>query len=671
MFRLKGNFRDCPFGFDDITINFLKIIMNMINKTIREVPEGTEFISNWADYTLPTGHCIVDKGVTGCGYTEMCLRNDLNVILCSPRRLLLENKAEQHDEDINILYLENNIENWEKDKPEFEEQMRRHISKCKAQGLPIKFMVVYDSAKYLIDFLGRQRILQDFYFVADEFQSIFLDSYFKADVENNFIKTLQICPNVIYLSATPMLDKYLAQMDEFKNLPFEVLDWSKTGFVETIRLQSKRTSSLSEEAGKIIKAYLDGDYPMLIKDGGEIALSKEAVMFFNSVTEITRLIKKYKLTPDQCNVICTKSNPDQVKKVEKLGKGWAVGKIPKRGQPNKMFTFCTSSCFIGSDFYSKCASTYIFADPNLECLALDISLDLPQIAGRQRDKDNPFKNLVTIFYRTLRDENINDRAQFDEYQRKRREKTASVLRGFSDINLEEDKAAILEKIEDSIILKKYSKDFVGIDRATGRPVYNKFIEIANERAWEVIQEDYQTDVHVTRSLERNYKIIRTDYKDRDDKIVDEMLGKFFKANLFRDKLRIFCEFMDNYNDNEYIKNKLSYKIPDPRFLNYYNFFGTEGCRACSFQEDVILTRLKDTLLMDTIYSELIKEFKLGDKLSKKEIKERLGIVYKNANIKQTPKATDLSRWFEIKDVSIYPGENKKIHGFEILALKKT
>lgn len=635
------------------------------------VPEGIEFISNWKDYVMPTGHCIVDKGVTGCGYTEMCLRNDLNVILCSPRRLLLENKAEQHDKDINILYLENDIKDWEEDKPKFEERMRIHINKCKAQGLPIKFMIVYDSTKYLIDFLEKYNMLQDFYFIADEFQSIFLDSYFKADVENNFTKTLQICPNVIYLSATPMLDKYLEKVDEFKNLPMEILDWSKTGFVETIRLQSKRTSSLSEEAGKIIKAYLNGDYPMLIKEGGEIALSKEAVMFFNSVTEITRLIKKFKLTPEQCNVICTKSNPDQVKKVEKLGKGWAVGKIPKKGQPNKMFTFCTSSCFIGSDFYSKCASTYIFADPNLECLALDISLDLPQIAGRQRDKDNPFKNLVTIFYRTLRDENINDRAQFDEYQRRRKERTEQVLRGFSDIVRDDDKAVILEKIEDSIILKKYSGDFVSIDRKTGRPVYNKFIEVANERAWEVIQEDYQTEINVTRSLERSYKIIRTDYKDRDDRTVDEFLGKFYKYTVFRDKMRSFCEFMDKYSDNEYIKNKLLFKIPDPRFLNYYNFLGTESCRSCSFQEDVILSRLKTYLSRDIIYSELCKNFNIGERLSRKEIKDRLSIVYDNAGIKQNPKATDLEDWFELRNATVLSDAGKQLRGFEIIALKKT
>ena len=76
-----------------------------MNKKELMVPKGTEFISDWKDYVIPVGHCIVDKGVTGCGYTEMCLRNDLNVILCSPRKLLLKNKKQQHLADTNILYL--------------------------------------------------------------------------------------------------------------------------------------------------------------------------------------------------------------------------------------------------------------------------------------------------------------------------------------------------------------------------------------------------------------------------------------------------------------------------------------------------------------------------------------------------------------------------------------
>ena len=91
-------------------------------KQVLKVPKDVEFISLWKDYAIPTGHCIVDKGVTGCGYTEMCLRNDLNVILCSPRKLLLKNKKQQHLADTNILYLENEGAGWEKEKERIENE---------------------------------------------------------------------------------------------------------------------------------------------------------------------------------------------------------------------------------------------------------------------------------------------------------------------------------------------------------------------------------------------------------------------------------------------------------------------------------------------------------------------------------------------------------------------
>lgn len=168
---------------------------------------------------------------------------------------------------------------------------------------------------------------------------------------------------------------------------------------------------------------------------------------------------------------------------------------------------------------------------------------------------------------------------------------------------------------------------------------------------------------------RGFELIRI--KKHEDKIIEEFIIEFNKSNLFRDKLRIFCEFMDEYSDNEYIKNKLSYKIPDPRFLNYYNFFGTIKCRACSFQEDVLLTKIKDFLRTDLIMSEIYKEFYVGLYISRKEAKEKLREVYKNANIKRTPKAIDLEDWFEIKRCTRLNKLGKKEEGFEIIALKKT
>lgn len=61
-----------------------------------------------------------------------------------------------------------------------------------------------------------------------------------------------------------------------------------------------------------------------------------------------------------------------------------------------MFTFCTRTVYLGADFYSLCARSFIFSDSNIDSLAVDISEDLPQILGRQRLFDNPWKNSATF-----------------------------------------------------------------------------------------------------------------------------------------------------------------------------------------------------------------------------------------------------------------------------------
>jgi hypothetical protein len=45
---------------------------------------------------------ILNKKLTGCGYTEYCLKNKQKLILISPRKFLLENKEEQHEGDQDV-----------------------------------------------------------------------------------------------------------------------------------------------------------------------------------------------------------------------------------------------------------------------------------------------------------------------------------------------------------------------------------------------------------------------------------------------------------------------------------------------------------------------------------------------------------------------------------------
>ena len=58
--------------------------------------------------------------------------------------------------------------------------------------------------------------------------------------------------------------------------------------------------------------------------------------------------------------------------------------------------------------------TVVLSDANIETLAVDISLDLPQILGRQRLVENPWKDEATVYFRYLLDKSKVNKKSFDE-----------------------------------------------------------------------------------------------------------------------------------------------------------------------------------------------------------------------------------------------------------------
>ena len=66
--------------------------INIMQKTVINVPKGIRFINQWTEFQLQDFPCILDKKIPGCGFTEYCITNNQNIILASPRKILLENK---------------------------------------------------------------------------------------------------------------------------------------------------------------------------------------------------------------------------------------------------------------------------------------------------------------------------------------------------------------------------------------------------------------------------------------------------------------------------------------------------------------------------------------------------------------------------------------------------
>lgn len=443
-----------------------------MNKDIIKVPKGIRYISEWENLEnlLPQDKpYIMNKTITGCGYTEYCITNDKPVILCSPRLILLANKENQHQEMENLLYLRNEFDSFEeydrdinkddlrfekedKEKEErrikaeaysehFKDKVRDHVRLCLAKKLPPKFLVTYDSFRRVREALGETGI-QLYDIVVDEFQSIFCDSRFKSDTENTFLQNIKDLKKVCYLSATPMVDKYLDMLDEFKDLKYFELDWGSEDPSRIVQpyLKTKQCKSIISEALRIVESYKSGNFEKLARrreDGSiEEIYSTEAVIYINSVKNICDIIRKCGLKLEETNILCAETDDNEKKIREAFNKGKSksekisskvkcIGTVPKEGETHKMFTLCTRTVYLGADFYSKCARSFILSDADIECLSVDITLDLPQILGRQRLITNPWKNRAELYFKT--NSIAIDPIKFEKYLNKKTETTNTLL----------------------------------------------------------------------------------------------------------------------------------------------------------------------------------------------------------------------------------------------------
>ena len=137
----------------------------------------------------------------------------------------------------------------------------------------------------------------------------------------------------------------------------------------------------------LIKAYQREGY--IKKD--ELK-SYEAYFFINSVTEIKKILEYTHLTNDDCRIICA----DEDKNRRTLGEY----QISSSTDAPKKFNFITSKSFEGVDFYSETGICYVVSNIHNEHTLLSVDMDIPQIAGRIRNTNNPFRNLVVHIFNT-------------------------------------------------------------------------------------------------------------------------------------------------------------------------------------------------------------------------------------------------------------------------------
>ena len=679
-----------------------------MNKTTINVPPGIRYISEWKEFSLPEQPCIIDKQITGCGFTEWVISNPYNMILSSPRLILLENKAEQHPNE--VFYARNDLDeilnidrdlnrdlsttikseeeqeklkkdlDVEKKKAELRRQIRNYVIRCMDEERPCKILVTYDSYRIVYEALNSldSSCFNSFYTVVDEFQSIFTDSRFKSSTEIEFLSTLQNISRLCFVSATPMMDEYLEMLDEFKDLPYYELDWSMLEPTRTIKpqLSVHPCKRINDMAIKIIKTYKDGNFEKAVikNDFGNLieVESKELVIYVNSVKNICDIIRKAGLTYENTNVLCSGSfdNNKKIRKAFGLGKGevGGIGKVPLKHEPRKMFTLCTRTVYLGADFYSDCARSIILSDANIECLAVDITLDLPQILGRQRLECNPWKNRAELYIRFLSDRNYKKIEDFKKHQNLKIKRTEGLLSIYNTSSDQEAKFELAKTYQYVAKSMNYKDDYVAVNTHNGKsliPVFNNLVMVSEFRAFQIQQVEYADRF-------RTFNKIYTSDIELDPMMnqINNFIQKFNSYTQFPDKMKLLCE-------SDLSLGMLTSILPQVPLLysTLYYSVGPDKIKSLRYRKGDIENYYKSISLYNSelLLDKINTTFKVGDRFSSSDIKNKLTIIYKELKISKIAKATDLDKFFFLKDIKITTinekGESIRSRGYELQKLK--
>jgi hypothetical protein len=627
-----------------------------MKKITLNVPDGIKYLSEWKELwnLLPMNqHYILNKRICGCGATEAYIGSDRKVILASPRKQLLYNKYSQHlSDNLHLYRYQGNREKYfesksysEKDVFAFNDELGKYI---KSGGK--KILTTYDSLRKIKEVLVADgEDLDEWTVVVDEFQAMFYDCQFKPTTEYEFGQILEAFSSVVYLSATPFLESYLDMTQQFKDMTFYELLWPESMMqipkVEVI----KSKKSVFKLCGELTGKYREGKGNSTVVDGKEF-VAKEAVFYINDVSVIKNIIKKNGLKADEVNIICS-SKSENIKKLNELsrevGEKFMIGDIPGKGEPHKMFTFCTSTVYIGADFYSTNAYSYIFANPLVKSMTVDVSVDLQQIIGRQRLDTNPFRNTATLYFNTRK-----SKVTEEELENSIKEKKDKTKKQIDNFNAVPNKDEQLQMMENTIRQQGHKEHYCCIIKDADnnvRIVENEILEISERRAWEVTNRIYNNDFSMYRALRVGTVVTKS--SGSDDPEVQRIFKEWNLDNQFPRKARLYCDLYDNFpellEDCTFIEGK---------YKKYHDALGKEGFEALCWRKDYIRQAIEptpfDKLPKDQIAVKLIDALKTDKTYTKSEVKDLLQGIYKELNIAGKPSASDISEYLTCEDRTV-------------------
>jgi hypothetical protein len=344
------------------------------------IPSKYSYINQVPEFQVDLpDNVYIDKTVTGCGITTAVLQNNVDYIIAVPFIGLAENKLIQSESNPDLFKHELFIFHSKIDNKEIElsEYLRRNKNSTK------KIIVTYDSLNKLKNLVS----FKDYKLFIDEGHKLLeYAADFKPKVVNDLMNSIHDFKSFVIATATPNRLEYFPE--QIKPLDKIKLMWNNCQPI-AVNQQRVNQNQLRDSIVSLCLSHYRNEKP------------GNAYIFFNSVSNIAKIckdLKSFGLTEKDIKII-TASNEDNQKTISKLGKNWKIKPVIEYDNNSEIFykiNFITSTAFEGQDFNDPDGIVYIISDSKLEHTKLDISTQIPQIAGRLRQ--SKYKDIINMIW---------------------------------------------------------------------------------------------------------------------------------------------------------------------------------------------------------------------------------------------------------------------------------
>ena len=473
-----------------------------------------------------------------------------------------------------------------------------------------KIITTYDSLPKVISAINAK----DYYLLIDEYHILFTQYSFRSEAIKYVLNHYKDFKEYCFMTATPIEDEFI--LDELKDIPVVRQNWES---VVNAKIMTVQCDSVLASTMMLIKDFLSG------KQAGN------AYFFLNSTKTIKNIIDKLNLTEDNTRVIYSKYSKIKM----------AVPNGSTLDEPKKI-NFLTSTAFEGSDIYDEEGRIFIVSDNNAEHSLLDISTAVQQIAGRIRN--SKYMGEILHLYNTSRYFKLSyeDFKASQEVEAKRCKKFANIFNAqdedYRELGTAEGSALYLVKNEDNFI--EFDSNLVKVD------TFN--YKVATDYTVRINLEDVYKD--------NNFEVegVCADYT----KLTDLKLAK--TTTTFKEAVELV--------ESAFVKDQVIGMYIDkyPFLEEAINKLGFDMIKELRYNQKEI----KNTLLNlngGSVEYKVTKalNLKAGAFYTSKDLKEQLNRVYSDLNLNIKGKATDITKYYDVKEGSCRIN-NTKVRGYYIL-----